>query len=47
MDTSAAAPVVVGVDGSAAGLTAVRMAAREAALRRRPLRLVHALIWPE
>ena len=47
IDTSAAAPVVAGVDGSAAGLTAVRMAAREAALRRRPLRLVHALIWPE
>lgn len=44
---SSAAPVVAGVDGSAAGLAAVRMAAREAALRRRPLRLVHAFIWPE
>ncbi|MEH0981819.1 universal stress protein [Micromonospora sp. CPCC 205556] len=40
------APVVVGVDGSAAGLDAVRMAAREAAHRRCPLRIVHAFIWP-
>ncbi|HEY8533304.1 MAG TPA: universal stress protein [Micromonospora sp.] len=45
-DAAATAPVVAGVDGSAAGLAAVRMAAREAALRRRPLRLVHAFVWP-
>ncbi|MFI0793466.1 universal stress protein [Micromonospora rubida] len=40
------APVVVGVDGSAIALDAVRTAAREAASRRRPLRIVHAFIWP-
>ncbi|NBE84019.1 universal stress protein [Micromonospora rubida] len=44
MDSSA--PVVVGVDGSAIALDAVRTAAREAAGRRRPLRIVHAFIWP-
>ncbi|WP_405096021.1 universal stress protein [Micromonospora sp. NBC_01412] len=44
MDSSA--PVVVGVDGSAIALDAVRTAAREAASRRRPLRIVHAFIWP-
>ncbi|MEV4413102.1 universal stress protein [Catellatospora sp. NPDC049609] len=38
--------VVVGVDGSAAALTAVRLAAREAARRGRHLRIVHAFIWP-
>lgn len=36
-------PVVAGVDGSAAALTAVRWAAREAAMRHVPLKLVHAL----
>lgn len=40
------APVVVGVDGSAAGLDAVAAAAREARLRRCGLRVVHALLWP-
>ncbi|GAB4052626.1 universal stress protein [Catellatospora paridis] len=40
------APVVVGVDGSAAGLDAVRVAVQEAAHRRRALRVVHAFIWP-
>jgi nucleotide-binding universal stress UspA family protein len=35
-------PVVVGVDGSAAGLDAVDLAAREARLRTAPLRMVHA-----
>ena len=39
-------PVVVGVDGSASSLAAVDLAVREATLRRRPLRLVHAFIWP-
>ena len=40
------APVVVGVDGSACSLDAVDLAAREATLRGRPLRVVHAFIWP-
>ncbi|MBX6355213.1 MAG: universal stress protein [Micromonosporaceae bacterium] len=39
-------PVVVGVDGSASALGAVRLAVREAAYRRLPLRVVHAFIWP-
>ncbi|TYC01258.1 universal stress protein [Micromonospora sp. WP24] len=46
MTINAGAPVVVGVDGSTVGLDAVRVAAREAAQRRRPLRVVHAFIWP-
>jgi nucleotide-binding universal stress UspA family protein len=41
-----ATPVVVGVDGSVASLAAVDLAAREATLRRRPLCIVHAFIWP-
>ena len=41
------APVVVGVDGSASALMAVRLAADEAAVRNRPLRVVHAFIWPQ
>jgi len=40
------APVVVGVNGSAAGLAAVRLAAREAVARGRELRIVHAFTWP-
>jgi len=39
-------PIVVGIDGSAASLTAVDLAIQEAVLRRRPLRLVHALFRP-
>jgi nucleotide-binding universal stress UspA family protein len=39
-------PVVVGVDGSATALVAVRLAAREAALRDSPLRVVHGFLWP-
>jgi nucleotide-binding universal stress UspA family protein len=39
-------PVIVGVDGSASALTAVRLAVREAAYRHVPLRVVHAFIWP-
>ncbi|MDI1461153.1 universal stress protein [Catellatospora sp. KI3] len=39
-------PVVVGVDGSDSSLLAVRLGAQEAVLRRLPLRLVHAFIWP-
>ncbi len=46
MTINTGAPVVVGVDGSAAALDAVRVAAREAEYRRRPLRVVHAFIWP-
>jgi nucleotide-binding universal stress UspA family protein len=40
------APVVVGVDGTESARRAVRLGAAEARLRRCPLRLVHALIWP-
>ncbi|MCA2218726.1 universal stress protein [Jidongwangia harbinensis] len=40
------APVVVGIDGSPRSLDAVEVAAAEAALRARPLRIVHALQWP-
>ncbi|WBB52329.1 universal stress protein [Verrucosispora sp. WMMD573] len=46
MASNTGAPVVVGVDGSEIGLHAVRAAAREAAYRHRPLRIVHAFIWP-
>jgi nucleotide-binding universal stress UspA family protein len=38
--------VVVGVDGSASGLAAVDVAAREAGLRGAGLRVVHAFVWP-
>jgi nucleotide-binding universal stress UspA family protein len=40
--TAPDAAVVVGVDGSPASLVAARLAAREAVLRGRPLRVVHA-----
>jgi nucleotide-binding universal stress UspA family protein len=36
-------PVAVGLDGSEAGLAAADRAAREALLRDRPLRVLHAL----
>ncbi|MQY12200.1 Universal stress protein [Streptomyces sp. RB5] len=39
-------PVLVGVDGSEAGLEAVTVAAHEARLRGCPLRVVHAFLWP-
>jgi nucleotide-binding universal stress UspA family protein len=39
-------PVVVGVDGSASALFAVRLATREAARDGRDLRILHAFIWP-
>jgi nucleotide-binding universal stress UspA family protein len=45
MTAGAGAPVVVGVDGSAHSLIAVEAAVAEAALRHRPLRVVHALVW--
>lgn len=38
-------PIVVGVDGSEAGLRAVDWAVDEAALRGAPLRLVYASLW--
>jgi nucleotide-binding universal stress UspA family protein len=46
MSTVAGAAVVVGADGSACSLSAVRTAASEAVERGRPLRIVHAYIWP-
>jgi len=46
VNTTRAAAVVVGVDGSPAALRAVRLAAAEAARRERPLRVVHGFIWP-
>jgi nucleotide-binding universal stress UspA family protein len=39
-------PVVVGVNGTPAGSAAVRLGAREAMARGRPLRVVHAFSWP-
>jgi nucleotide-binding universal stress UspA family protein len=39
-------PVVVGVDGSPSSLDALDVAAEEARLRRVPLRIVHAFVWP-
>jgi nucleotide-binding universal stress UspA family protein len=39
-------PVVVGIDGSERCLAAVRVAAREAAIHGRALRVVHAFVWP-
>ncbi|KKK05145.1 universal stress protein [Micromonospora sp. HK10] len=46
MTSDSGTPVVVGVDGSTIALDAVRSAAREAAQRQLPLRIVHAFIWP-
>jgi nucleotide-binding universal stress UspA family protein len=46
MSTVAGAAVVVGADGSAGSLSAIRAAASEAVERGRPLRIVHAFIWP-
>ncbi len=47
MITTTGAPIVVGVDGTASALSAVRLAAWEADTRRRPLRVVHAFIWSQ
>ena len=38
--------IVVGVDGNASGWTALEWAAREAARRNCPLRIVHIFTWP-
>ncbi|MEH0985175.1 universal stress protein [Micromonospora sp. CPCC 205556] len=46
MNSANSAAVVVGVDGSERALRAVRLAAAEARRRHRPLRVVHAFIWP-
>jgi nucleotide-binding universal stress UspA family protein len=46
MRIASTAPVVVGVNGTSAGLAAVRLAARESVARHRPLRVVHAFAWP-
>lgn len=46
MRTADPVGVVVGVNGTAASLAAVRMAAREAVARRHRLRVVHAFSWP-
>ncbi|MEU5942018.1 universal stress protein [Micromonospora sp. NPDC047548] len=46
MNSASGAAIVVGVDGSEPALRAVRLAAAEAARRHRPLRVVHAFIWP-
>jgi len=40
------APVVVGVDGLPATTAAVALAVRTAVERRRPVRVVHAFVWP-
>jgi len=47
MRTPGAAPVVVGVNGAAESLAAVRLAAREAVTRGRRLQVVHAFQWPD
>jgi nucleotide-binding universal stress UspA family protein len=46
MRTLSAHPVVVGVNGTSAGLAAVRFGAREAVARGRQLAVVHAFTWP-
>ncbi|MCO1617813.1 MULTISPECIES: universal stress protein [Micromonospora] len=46
MNSANGAAVVVGVDGSEPATWAVRLAAREARRRNRPLRVVHGFIWP-
>jgi nucleotide-binding universal stress UspA family protein len=45
MQIPSEAPVIVGVNGTAAGLAAVRLGAREAVARGRDLRVVHAFNW--
>lgn len=44
--TSPAAPIVVGVDDSPPSRDALQWAAEDAQAQQRPLRIVHAFIWP-
>ena len=46
MAATPTAAIVVGVDGSAQSLDAVDWAAGEARAQERPLRVVHAFLWP-
>ncbi|HET9517371.1 MAG TPA: universal stress protein, partial [Actinoplanes sp.] len=46
MGTATGQAIVVGVDGSECSLDAVEVAAEQAARGHRPLRIVHAFIWP-
>jgi nucleotide-binding universal stress UspA family protein len=46
MTTDRAAAIVVGVDGSPHSVGALDWAARDAVVRQRPLRIVHAFTWP-
>jgi nucleotide-binding universal stress UspA family protein len=46
MRVTGATGVVVGANGTSAGLAAVRLAARESVARGQPLRVVHAFAWP-
>jgi nucleotide-binding universal stress UspA family protein len=39
-------PIVVGIDGSTQSWTALELAGREAVMRHRSLRIVHAFAWP-
>ncbi|WP_164842820.1 universal stress protein, partial [Actinoplanes solisilvae] len=45
METLFISPVVVGVDGSASSLSAVRLAAAHAASYGRPLHIIHSFNW--
>ncbi|GGL17485.1 universal stress protein [Mangrovihabitans endophyticus] len=45
MRTPGSTPVVVGLSGTAAGVAAVRLGAREAVARGRSLKVVHAFAW--
>jgi nucleotide-binding universal stress UspA family protein len=47
MQNPGPAPVVVGVNGTAAGLAAARLGAREAVVRGLPLRVVHVFTGPK
>jgi nucleotide-binding universal stress UspA family protein len=46
MTTTRPQPIVAGIDGSRHSLRALDWATREAAVRQRPLRIVHAFLWP-
>jgi len=39
-------PIVIGTDGTTSSVAAENLGGWEAAMRRRPLRIVHALAWP-